>query len=343
LVLLVGPTFLDQAWRGALQLASGSQQIDFALTDAEGRAVLGHPGTSLSGQSVRTASVTQLPWTVHAISAVANSPPGLSRQGRLMLGAVIAMAVVVMAGGYFINRAISRELAVARLQSDFVAAVSHEFRTPLTTLRQLSEMLARRRVSTDERRQQFYETLLRESERLHRLVESLLNFARLESGELRYQFESVDPNRFVQEVVDQFREEVSGLGFRIDFSSQEDLPSIRADRELLARVFWNLLDNAVKYSPERGTVRVEVDRAGSLVLVRVCDHGLGIPVSEQREIFRKFVRGAASKAAAIKGTGIGLAMARDIVTAHGGEIRVDSETGRGSTFSVLLPSETKTL
>jgi signal transduction histidine kinase len=97
-----------------------------------------------------------------------------------------------MAGSYFINRAVLREVTVAKLQSDFVASVSHEFRTPLTTVRQLSEMLARGRVSSDERRQQFYETLLRESERLHRLVEGLLNFGRMEAGELHYRFEPVD-------------------------------------------------------------------------------------------------------------------------------------------------------
>ena len=336
-VLLAGQRFLDKAWRASLATPGGGRLFEFALTDADGRAVLGHPDAAVSNQSVRTASVTQLPWTVHAISAATDaSTTGLSGPGRLMLAAVLVMTLVVIVGGYFINRAIARELAVAKLQSDFVAAVSHEFRTPLTTIRQLSEMLVRARVSTNEKRQQFYETLLRESERLHRLVQSLLNFAHLESGELQYQFEAVDPVHFVQGVVTEFQEEVSGLGYRIEFSSREPVPSIRADRELLARVFWNLLDNAVKYSPDHRTVRVEVTHADGRVLVRVCDEGVGIPLAEQREIFRKFVRGAASKAAAIKGTGIGLAMAQQIVTAHGGEIRVESEVGRGSTFSVLL-------
>src|SRR5207244_4926390 len=128
---------------------------------------------------------------------------------------IAMMAVLVLAGGYFINRAILREVTVARLQSDFVAAVSHEFRTPLTTVRQLSEMLVRGRVSSDDRRQQFYETLLRESERLHRLVEGLLNFGRMEAGELRYRFEPVDPEPFVRDIVAEFQQEVSAFGYRI--------------------------------------------------------------------------------------------------------------------------------
>jgi signal transduction histidine kinase len=105
----------------------------------------------------------------------------------------------------------------------------------------------------------------------------------------------------------------------------------------LSRVFWNLLDNAVKYSPERRTVWVDLSEAGQRIMVRVRDQGLGIPAAEQREIFRKFVRGAASKNASIRGAGVGLAMAQQIVAAHGGDISVESEPGQGSVFTVLLP------
>ena len=254
-----------------------------------------------------------------------------------MLAGIAMMALLLLAGGYFINRAVLREVRVARLQSDFVAAVSHEFRTPLTTLRQLSEMLARGRVSNDERRQQFYETLLRESERLHRLVEGLLNFGRMEAGQLQYRFESVDPKELMGEVVSDFQREADALGYRVEFNGNGALSPIRADRPSLARVFWNLLDNAVKYSPEHHTIWVELSGAVGRVVVRVRDRGLGIPSSEREEIFRKFVRGAAAKAASIPGTGVGLAMARQIVAAHGGSISVESEPGRGSVFTVLLP------
>jgi len=247
------------------------------------------------------------------------------------------MAVLLVAAGYFIHRAVLREVRVARLQSDFVASVSHEFRTPLTTVRQLSEMLVRGRVSSDERRQQFYETLLRESERLQRLVEGLLNFGRMEAGELHYQFESLDPKEFVGEVVSEFQREVDALGYRVELNGKGPLPSIRADRQSLARVFWNLLDNAVKYSPEHHTIWVELSDANGRVSVRVRDHGLGIPAAERAEIFRKFVRGAAARSASIRGTGVGLAIARQIVAAHGGGISVESEPGRGSVFTVLLP------
>ena len=333
-LLLISPRFLTSQWQGDWR----APDMEFALSDAEGRTVLGRADAPLTVQSLRPASATQLPWTIHAISRAGSATPQeVSGRTRLLLLGIAMMAVLVIAGGYWMQRAIQREITVARLQSDFVAAVSHEFRTPLTTVRQLSEMLVRGRVSSDERRQQFYETLLRESERLHRLVEGLLNFGRMEAGQLQYRFEAVDAQSFVKDVVADFQREVSGLGYTIEFQGNGSLPPIRADRESLARVFWNLLDNAVKYSPEQRTVWVDLAGAGKRIMVQVRDRGLGIPASEQKEIFRKFVRGAASKTASIRGTGVGLAMASQIVAAHGGNISVESAPGEGSVFTVLLP------
>ena len=135
--------------------------------------------------------------------------------GLLLLAGIVMMALLVFVVGYFIIRTLLRELTVARLQSDFVAAVSHEFRTPLTTVRQLSEMLVRGRVSSDERRQEFYGTLLRESDRLHKLVEGLLDFARFETGAPAYSFETIEAGEFVRRIVAEFEQRVTPQGFRI--------------------------------------------------------------------------------------------------------------------------------
>ena len=336
-VLLVGPEFLDRTWRARVRATVGPQ-FDFALSDAEGRAVLGQPSVPMARQSVRTQSVTQLPWTLHAIDTTTGTPPTLTAPTRLMLAAVCLMVAVVIASGYVVNRAVSREIKVAQFQSEFVAAVSHEFRTPLTTLRHLSELLVAGRVSSDARRSQFYDTLLRESRRLHRLVEGLLNFARLEAGQLEYRFDPLDPAEFLQSVVGEFREEAAALGYEVELRCEPDVPAIPVDRDLLARVVWNLLDNAVKYSPHHRTVQVELAEASGRVVIRVRDRGLGILPGEQQAIFGKFVRGAATKHRAIKGTGMGLALAREIVVAHGGRISVESVPGQGSTFTVDLPT-----
>ena len=337
-VLLMAPGFLQSAWLAALGTGAGKQALDFALSDSEGRAALGNIHTPLSMQSVRAAGTTRLPWTIHVISRNTAVPREISGQTQLVLAGIVVMAVLAVSGGWLMSRALLRELRVARVQSDFVAAVSHEFRTPLTTIRQLAEMLANGRVSNDERRQQFYARLLGESERLHRLVEGLLNFGRMEAGQIQYRFEVIDPEPFVRSVVSEFERDVAARGYRVQLQGNGALPPIRADRESLARVFWNLLDNAVKYSPDARTLNVDLARAGERVAVSVRDHGIGIPVAEQKEIFQKFVRGAASKEANIQGAGVGLSMARQIVAAHGGEISLESGPGEGSVFTVLLPS-----
>ena len=152
-ISLIGPRLLESEWLAHLDSLRGPPRIGFALSDSEGQPVLGQPDVPLAMQSVRTAAATRLPWTVHAIDA-----PGagaMTSRTRMLLGGIAMMAVLVLGGGYLVHRAISREVAVARLQTDFVAAVSHEFRTPLTTMRQLSEMLVHDRVSTEDRRRQF--------------------------------------------------------------------------------------------------------------------------------------------------------------------------------------------
>jgi signal transduction histidine kinase len=249
--------------------------------------------------------------------------------------------VLLLLGGsaYFTLRGVARELAVARLQSDFVSAVSHEFRTPLASVRHLSDMLSKGRVSDDVQRQQCYDFLSRESERLEHLVEELLDFGRIEAGAYRYRFERVDVADLVRSLVDQFQEKVTPKGYRIELSVETDRAAVLADREALSRAIWNLLDNAVKYSPGSDTIWVALALEGGSAVIRIRDRGLGIALSEQKQIFRKFVRGSNARTQQIKGTGIGLAMVMHIVEAHHGEVRVESQPDQGSTFALVLPIE----
>jgi signal transduction histidine kinase len=253
-------------------------------------------------------------------------------------GGLLAIALLVIGGSYLIGRAVARELAVARVQSDFVAAVSHEFRTPLTVLRQLSELLARGRVPSEEMRQRYYGVLEQESSRLHRLVEGLLKFGRMEAGLANYQFETIDIAAFLRSLVDEFGIEAGRRGCRVELKMDASMAAARADREALGCVVWNLLDNAVKYSPDCRTVWVDLAREDGCVAIRVRDQGVGIRPEERQRVFQKFVRGAAAQTLGVQGTGIGLAVGRQIVERHGGRIRLDSEPGKGSTFTVLLPA-----
>jgi signal transduction histidine kinase len=247
------------------------------------------------------------------------------------------MALFLLGGGAFIARAIRRDSEVARMQSDFVSAVSHEFRSPLTSIRQLSEILALGRVHGDDRRQVYYDTLVRESTRLQRLVEALLNFGRMEAGVRQYRFEELDAASLVERIAAEFHPQVAEAGRSIQLEPGAEACPIEADPDAMAVALRNLVDNALKYSAGAPTVWVGWPLADQRVAIRVRDSGAGIPQSEQRAIFRKFVRGSAAAAANVKGSGLGLAMVRHIVAAHGGEITVDSREGEGSTFTIFLP------
>jgi len=333
--VLAGPDCLASKWTKALQDGSARG----ALINADGEVMIGSFNKS-GPQAVRTTAASGLPGTLHVTSS---DPLGdetrLAGRRRLLLSGFAVLALVLLAGSYFITRSIGRERAVARLQSEFVSAVSHEFRTPLTSLRQLSEMLAKGRVPTEELRQKSYDMLSSESERLQRLVESLLDFGRIEARAFRYHYEHLDPVTLVGDVVAEFREKAAAQGYRVELEIDGEYPPIHVDREALGLALRNLLDNAVKYSLNCRTVWVKMECERDCIAIHVRDRGIGIQASEQKEIFKRFVRGTGSRAAHIQGTGIGLAMASRIIESHGGEIRLESAPGKGSTFTILLPME----
>ncbi|MBE3133236.1 MAG: HAMP domain-containing histidine kinase [Acidobacteria bacterium] len=337
--LALGPDDVAAQWLSAVRPALAQQAVGIVLTDAGGRAVIGRLTDGPGRQSLRPASATSLPWNVHALTLdVGARHAYFDVRRRVLFGALLFIALLILGGTYFIWRVVAREMAVSRLQADFVSAVSHEFRTPLTALRQLSELLVSDRVASEHDRRQYYEAMAHESRRLGRLVERLLDFGRMEAGALRYRLEPLDPAALLGEVVAEFERSGDARGHRIELNASGPARPVRADRETLSCVIWNLLDNAVKYSPECSTIWVDLEHGNETMAIRVRDRGVGILPSEREEIFRKFFRGAAAQAGGMRGAGIGLAMARQIVAAHGGQITIESRPGEGSTFTVVLPA-----
>jgi signal transduction histidine kinase len=333
---VAGPQYLTSVWAEAV--ADG--RIHLALTDADGQMVFGKLPEPPARVAVRTAAVTKLPWTLHvAETDVADAASGVAGRRRLLLAGLSILTVLLVVGSYSIVRAMTRELAVARQQSDFVASVSHEFRSPLTSLRQLSSMLLQGRLASEEQRQRSYEFLADETGRLERLIEGLLDFGLMEAGEAHYRFEDVDAGDLVRDLVAAFQRTVTAQGYQVELSLPSAGYRIQADRDALGRAIWNLLDNAVKYSPEHRTVWVEATPHTERLGITVRDEGMGIPRAEQSAIFEKFVRGTSSREGGVKGTGLGLAMVNHIVAAHGGEVQLESVEGKGSRFTILIPLE----
>ena len=254
-----------------------------------------------------------------------------------LLPAMLALVILFLWGAvYFMARAIRREAEAARLQSHFVASVSHEFRSPLTTVRQLSEMLEMDQVPSEDRRRKYYRVLAAEARRLQRLVETLLNFGKMEAGAQQYHFEKLDVRQLVSRAVREAavqEEETSG---RVRMNGPQAGIQLWGDADALALALRNLVDNGLKYSPATEAVEVRWNNEQGRVSISVADRGPGIPREEQDAIFQKFVRGRSAIEANIKGTGVGLAMVQHILSAHGGEIKLESEPGCGSTFTVVL-------
>ncbi len=333
--LVAGPAFQRKEWFQSLQYDRKEYRV--ALTGEGGQPFYGARSAD-SAATRRAPAETGLPWTISVSNADAAADlAGFAYRRRMLQSGLVILVALVIVGGSFTLRAVSREFAVARLQSDFVSSVSHEFRTPLTSLRQFTDLLSEDDNLPAEKRRSFYQAQTRATERLQRLVESLLDFGRMEAGAHPYRRERLDAAQLVRGVVDDFQREVAAQGFTVECALEQVCGAIDADPDALTRALRNLLDNAVKYSGASRTVWVCLFGESGSIAVSVRDQGIGIPRGEQAEIFRKFVRGNEARAQGIKGTGIGLAMVRHIVEGHGGTVRLESVPGEGSTFTILLP------
>lgn len=332
IALVTGPSWLERpaaAWT--------SEKLLVALTDTDGHSHIGQSERLPKPVAVAAAADTGLPWTVRVASADPGRVPSLlARNRRLVFGGFAVVGLLIVVGGFLVARALARELAVARLQRDFVSAVSHEFRSPLTSMKHLIEMLDQDAVPSEDRRRQYYRVLNAEAERLHKMVEDLLNFGRMEAGKAEYRYERLDVRALAGQVASEFAGQLVPPD-RLDVSVAGPPSFVNADREALARAIRNLLDNAAKYSPPEAPIRLGVDEGPGTVSIRVCDEGAGIPADEQKMIFTKFYRGADATRSGVQGTGLGLATVQHIVRAHNGDVRIDSAPGRGSAFSIVLP------
>ncbi len=324
----------EEGWSIAIVDESGKVVVSQGLASPEASEKSGEP------QIVFTGAFTDSfpPWEID----IYRSGPGTAeREFRLRRAIyVLSLAAVIVAlffGGFLAIRSTARELKLAKLKSDFTATVSHEFRTPLTSIRYMAELLQRGRIRDEARKQEYYETITGESERLSRLVENLLDFSKIEAGMKEYRFEEADIGALAADVAGRFRQQAAFKDFTLEMEIEEGLPVIPADKDSLARAIFNLLDNAVKYSGGDPRVVLRAWSGEEAVNVQVEDHGIGISRAEQKKIFEKFYRSESAMESDIKGSGIGLPLVEHVVRAHGGEVLLESEPGKGTRVTLRLP------
>jgi signal transduction histidine kinase len=270
-------------------------------------------------------------------TTIADISDHILRMSFLVLG---ALSLLMGAGMILTYRNVSRELALAKLKSDFVSNVSHELRTPLALIRLYAETLELGRIAGQGKQQEYYEIIRKESERLTSLINNILDFSRIESGKKEYTFRETNVADLVRSTLESYRFEIEQNGFEFEQKIDNDVPPLWVDREAIARSLLNLVNNAVKYSSNEKYLAVRLYRHSNGVNLEVVDHGIGIPANEHLKIFDKFYRVGDPLVHNTRGSGLGLSLVRHIVKAHGGDVAVESTPGRGSRFIITLPLQT---
>ena len=255
----------------------------------------------------------------------------------LGLWLISLLLLSILVGAYLFIRHARRETRLSQMKSTFVSNVSHEFRTPLASIKLFAELMEIR-VTVDTKAKQYLRVISRECERLQRLIENVLDFSKIERGCKLYNFDFEDPALALHAAIEAFRPHALANGFSVEIDIADDLPELQLDTDAISQVMLNLLSNAVKYSDEIKAIHVRAYRDSRHVAVEVADRGLGIAASEIPKIFDDFYRiDQRLNSQQQGGMGLGLTLARHIVRAHGGDISVRSEVGRGSTFIFTLP------
>jgi signal transduction histidine kinase len=248
----------------------------------------------------------------------------------------VAMLFGLVLGVALTRRAAARESRLAEMKSAFVSNVSHEMKTPVSVIQMYAEMMELGRARDPEKLREYSRAIQKESRRLGRFMEDILEYARLESGRREFSFSRANVTQIVERTAEEFEPAALSAGCELQVESGPDLMA-RVDAKALSQVIHNLLSNALKYSADSKEIRVVVRREGGQAAISIADRGIGIPESEQTRIFEKFYRSESELVHNTKGAGLGLAIADHIVRAHGGRIAVSSKPGEGSCFTIFLP------
>ena len=312
----------------------------FAVRDGNSNVVISHG--AVSGAPLAEISLSpELPhWTLvlwQSADAAASAPAGFMAIGVLLLALLM---VSVFAGGAVLLRDAARQRRDAMQKTSFVSNVSHELKTPLTSIRMYAELLEEGRVDDPERAKRFLGIIVSESKRLSRLVNNVLDFSRLEQGRKKYSPEKIELTRFATDVAESLRESLAAYGITAECVGPDEKIVVLADRDALSQVLVNLLDNAGKYAATGKTVSVRIGRdADGIAEIRVMDRGPGIETAHARKIFDKFYRVDESITATTGGCGLGLGIARLLMRGMGGDVEWRPREGGGSCFVVTLPEE----
>ncbi len=311
----------------------------------------GRPLVSPSGQDsrdwrrplvAREVSETLPRWEVAAYPTDPGAMASQVRATRLMMAVLIlALFAVIAAAGAWILHTLQSEMILARQKTTFVTNVSHELKTPLTSIRMFSEMLKEGRQPDPAKQRAYLGLMAAETGRLTRLINNVLDFSKMEKGKRAYARKRLDAGVLVEAIVESECVRLEHDGFAVFFANAAGPAPVEADEEALEQAVLNLLSNAEKYSAGTKRIEVEIGRADGRIRIDVKDRGIGIPAAEASKIFREFYRVDRTLAAPVSGSGLGLTIARRIARDQGGDVEYRPREGGGSVFRITLPEAAK--
>ena len=249
---------------------------------------------------------------------------------------IVLIDILLLIGIWFLFKSFRTELQLAKMRADFISNVSHEIRTPLALISLYIETILLGRTKQG-KLDEYHHIIQSETNRLTDIVNKILNFSRIEEKRYNYHFTDINLNDIVSNVLGRFDYHLHNNGFQVESELSAELPLINGDKEALNEVLVNLVDNAIKYSQNTNFIRLATRFEREKVVLVITDKGIGIPETQQQYIFDKFYRGSDSEVHNIKGSGLGLAIVKHIVEGHKGEISVQSNPGKGTTFTLKFP------
>lgn len=321
---------------------SNSKRL-YQVVDELGEVVFGPPFGEMQGEPVveRKFTLTVDGWVLRVTQKDLGDEDAQRRKqliDSLLIGGAIT---VIVLGLGFLGFAIRRERRLNELKSEFISNVSHELKTPLSIISMFGEMLAEGRTKSPEQAHEYAEIIWRESVRLGRLIDNVLDFAKIERGKGGYEFAETDVGEVIDRAIELSQRRVAAADMTLEAKVESDLPMVELDANAFTLAVLNLIDNAIKYAGDGKKIQLSLARRGNRLVLAVRDFGPGIDPEEHERIFERFYRAKSIRLKPIRGSGIGLALVQHIAHAHGGEAKVESTPGQGATFSISIPIDDK--